>query len=220
MPESPEYLISRDRTREAQQVLTNLRGKKWDVGQELKAIRVRISGDGTTKSKLTISDFFLPHIFKPVFIAFSLMFFFQCSGINVMLMFAPQVFAAVTNIDKFLASVFLGLALFVSNGVTLVVAGKWPRRLMFLISSFGCSLTLAVMGLSYKFKDETDNCRNSSEYRSGGINATDICSYNIEWLPVVNSMIFIFVFNLGYGSLVWMTAVEILPSNIRNWTNG
>ena len=28
------------------------------------------------------------------------------------------------------------------------------------------------------------------------------------------------MFNIGYGSLVWMTATEILPAHIRSSTNG
>ena len=28
------------------------------------------------------------------------------------------------------------------------------------------------------------------------------------------------MFNIGYGSLVWMTATEILPAKIRSSTNG
>ena len=46
------------------------------------------------------------------------------------------------------------------------------------------------------------------------------CSYNIDWLPVLDSMIFIFAFNLGFGSMIWTTVVEILPPTIRSWTNG
>merc|ERR1719474_1023499 len=36
----------------------------------------------------------------------------------------------------------------------------------------------------------------------------------------VTLTVVLFVFNLGYGSLVWMTVVEILPAHIRNLTNG
>ena len=35
-----------------------------------------------------------------------------------------------------------------------------------------------------------------------------------------NCQVYIFMFNIGYGSLVWMTATEILPAKIRSSTNG
>ena len=225
MPESPVYLISKDKIEEAHKVLRRLRGKNWNVTKELTEIKKRTEGTGGLSRKTAIADFFLPHIIKPVAIAFTLMFFFQTSGINLMLTYAPQIFADVTNIDKFLANIFLGCALFASNTLTLLVAGKWPRRIMLLVSSLGCSVTLAVMGFSYQIKDWENACLNSSNLDSGDLfsNESEIriaCSYNLNWLPVLDSMIFIFVFNLGYGSLVWMTVVEVLPAHIRNFTNG
>jgi len=225
MPESPVYLISKDKIEEAHKVLRRLRGKNWNVTKELTEIKKRTGGTGSLSRKTAIADFFLPHIIKPVAIAFTLMFFFQTSGINLMLTYAPQIFADVTNIDKFLANIFLGCALFASNTLTLLVAGKWPRRIMLLVSSLGCSVTLAVMGFSYQIKDWENACLNSSNLDLGDLfsNESEIriaCSYNLNWLPVLDSMIFIFVFNLGYGSLVWMTVVEVLPAHIRNFTNG
>lgn len=135
-----------------------------------------------------------------------------------MLTYAPVVFGQVTDIDQFTANIYLGAALFASNGLTLLVAGRCPRRIMLLVSSLGCAITLAVMGVSYHLKDLEDNCKNSSSLNS--IEISSACSYNLDWLPVLDSMIFIFVFNLGYGSMVWITAVEILPAHIRNLTNG
>jgi len=222
MPESPVFLMSRDRVEDAHKVLRRLRGKDWNVTKELTEIKKRTEGTGPS-SRTTISDFFLPHIMKPVAIAFTLMFFFQTSGINLVLTFAPQIFADVTNIDQFLASIALGCALFASNTLTLLVAGKWPRRIMLLVSSLGCSVTLAVMGFSYQISDWEKACVNSSSFDSEDSILAEVeaaCSWNLNWLPVVDSMIFIFVFNLGYGSLVWMTVVEILPAHIRNLTNG
>jgi len=226
MPESPVYLVSKDKMEEAHRVLRRLRGEKWNVTQEITEIKRITEKTGNSSSRAAITDFFLPHIIKPVVIAFTLMFFFQTSGINLVLTFAPQIFADVTNIDKFLANIFLGCALFASNTLTLLVAGKWPRRMMLLVSSLGCSVTLAVMGLSYQIKDWEAQCSNlttSQNTPASDSSQTPIekdCLYNLNWLPILDSMIFIFVFNLGYGSLVWMTVVEILPAHIRNFTNG
>lgn len=226
MPESPVYLVSKNKMEEAHRVLRRLRGEKWNVTQEITEIKRITEKTGNSSSRAAITDFFLPHIIKPVVIAFTLMFFFQTSGINLVLTFAPQIFADVTNIDKFLANIFLGCALFASNTLTLLVAGKWPRRMMLLVSSLGCSVTLAVMGLSYQIKDWEAQCSNlttSQNTPASDSSQTPIekdCLYNLNWLPILDSMIFIFVFNLGYGSLVWMTVVEILPAHIRNFTNG
>ena len=138
-----------------------------------------------------------------------------------MLTYAPVVFGQVTDIDQFTANIYVGAALFASNGLTLLVAGRCPRRIMLLVSSLGCAVTLAVMGVSYHLKGLEDSCKNSLNSSLNSIEEiSNACSYNLDWLPVLDSMIFIFVFNLGYGNMVWITAVEILPAHISNLTNG
>merc|ERR1719347_1300488 len=48
----------------------------------------------------------------------------------------------------------------------------------------------------------------------------NFCSYGLGYLSIVDSMFYIFLFNLGYGTLVWMTVVEIIPPQIRSISNG
>ena len=106
---------------------------------------------------------------------------------------------------------------------------------MLLISSLGCSVTLAVMGVSYQIREWEEDCRKQNYSGLEKMNIlvrddeddldsssilTSLCSYDVDWLPVLNSMIFIFVFNIGYGSMIWMTVVEILPASMRIFTNG
>jgi len=224
IPESPVYLLSRNKLEQTHRVLRRLRGPQWDVVKEAMEIKRSIEGEGDGARPSLTRQFLDWEIVKPLLMAITLMFFFQTSGINLMLTYAPVVFGQVTNIDQFTANIYLGAALFASNGLTLLVAGRCPRRIMLLVSSLGCAITLAVMGVSYYLKDQEESCRNSSSLISAGdLNSPEIsgaCSYNLDWLPVLNSMIFIFVFNLGYGSMVWITVVEILPAHIRNLTNG
>ena len=225
IPESPAFYVSKMKMEEAQKQLRRLRGNSWDVVKESLEIKKNLKGDGDSKKSSTVRDFFHPHVLKPVTIATFLLFFFQLSGINLMLIFGPVVFSEVTDIDAFTANILLGLALFASNTLTLFIAGKCPRRIMLLVSSLGCAVTLAVMGVSYEVRDWEAECRNISAKLGPATNLTAeeaaaACSYNVDWLPVLDSMIFIFVFSLGYGSMVWITVVEMLPASIRTFTNG
>lgn len=264
MPESPVYLISKNKIEEAHRVLRHLRGPCWNVTKEINEIRKRNEGSGERAGRISISDCLQPSIYKPVLIAFTLMFFFQMSGVGLILTYAVTIFKEVSSIDKFLATIFLGTALFASNTLTLFLAGKFPRRMMLLASSFGVSVTLGVLGLCYQVMDwERDcvasvtDCVNTTLSSEGGRLTQQItescfqrnlsssqphlqalleeetvldismtqhikenCSYNLGYLSVVDSMVYIFMFNLGFGSLVWMTVVEILPAQIRSFTNG
>ena len=35
------------------------------------------------------------------------------------------------------------------------------------------------------------------------------------WLPLATLMVFIFVYNVGYGAMVFITAVELLPTRVK-----
>ncbi len=42
---------------------------------------------------------------------------------------------------------------------------------------------------------------------------------SLGWLPVALLMNYIFFFNLGYGSMIWITVAEILPIHVRSVAN-
>ena len=125
IPESPVYYVSRQRMEDAHKSLRRLRGRSWNVEKEASDIRNTITAgnEEATKKTSIIHDFFQPHVVKPLVTAIFLMFFFQTSGINVIMIFAPQIFTEVTDYDKFTANIFCGLALFTSNTLTLIIAG-------------------------------------------------------------------------------------------------
>jgi len=256
MPESPVFLLSRERVDEAHRVLRKLRGPNWNVSKEVKDIQKCAEGSGTEARNFMLGDLLNPTIFKPLIIAFSLMFFFQMSGIGLMITYAINIFKEVTSVDNFLATIFLGTALFISNIVTMAVAGKFPRRFMMLASSFGVALTLAILGFCFQVREWEKHCftdinvcvdltqgENSTvseihasqcELVQGTVEYSNLifndsnkelilksyCSYNLGFLAIIDSMLYIFLFNLGYGTLVWMTVIEIIPPQIRSVSNG
>lgn len=59
---------------------------------------------------------------------------------------------AESSIDKFMATIFFGLALLKSNIITLLIANKMPRRLMLLTSAAGISVALIVLGVYFHLK--------------------------------------------------------------------
>jgi len=223
MPESPVYLIAKNKEESAFSALRKLRGPRWNVSKEVADIRRSIQSANTGGKKISIHDWVQPSTIKPLLVAFTLMFFFQMSGINIMLQYAITVFGQVGNLDMFLSQILLGCALFASNTLTLIIAGKLPRRVMLLACSLGLSISLAVMGVCYQIDDWQTECFNEAKTNNSEneeIELTLQCSYGLGLLPIVTAMVYIFMFNIGYGSLVFMTAAEILPAHIRSSTNG
>jgi len=217
LPESPVFLLSRKREGSARAALKRLRGSDWDVGKELEDIQANLDAAGKNKSKnrLSFSAFTERKVLFPVFISFMLIFLMNMSGISVIMSYTVQIFqSANSSIDAFTATVYLGVALLVSNLLTVLLAHKLPRRLMLMISSLGIAATLAVMGLTYQIKDWETDCQNRTIQPTE--NTESECSYgNLGWLPLATLMMYIFVFNLGFGAMVFITASEILPPHAR-----
>ncbi len=148
---------------------------------------------------------------------------------------------------SFQATILVGIALLVSNIITLFAATKMPRRCMLILSSLGISLALIAMGVYFYLKTlEKTEClmndlvANHSSSNSNNLllssasaeslkseaaeanltDSTNNCpatyTEDIGWLPMFILMIYILFFNLGYGAMIWITVVEILPLHIRS----
>jgi len=207
MPESPSYLVSKGKVEQAHSVLRRLRGPRWNVTQEVAEISRSLQTENPNERKVSLGDWLEPSCIRPLLIAFILMFFFQMSGINLMLMFAITIFGQVGQLDAFLSQILVGSALFASNTLTLVVAGKLPRRVMLLTCSLGLSVTLAIMGLCYQLDDwekscikelqDLNSCNTSNATLCSEESLRTSCSYGLGLLPIITAMVYIFMFNIG-----------------------
>ena len=80
-------------------------------------------------------DFWARGVLRPFLIALALMFFLQFTGINIILNNTPNIFRlAGSTIHASLATIIVGVALLLSNTLTVIVADKMPRRIMLLLS--------------------------------------------------------------------------------------
>ena len=112
IPESPVYLIHTEQIETAHKTLRVLRGPRWNVTKELTDIKV--ASEGRETYHVRIQDFFSAIVWKPFLIALTLMFFFQFSGINVILQYTVDIFqSADSSVEEFqvriLFEYYLGL---------------------------------------------------------------------------------------------------------------
>ena len=89
----------------AHKILRVLRGPRWNVTKELTDIKVALEGRETYNVRLR--DFASATVWKPFLIALSLMFFFQFSGINVILHYTVDIFqSADSSVEEFQVNIF------------------------------------------------------------------------------------------------------------------
>jgi len=215
IPESPVFLITTNQIDRAHKVLRILRGPRWNITAELTDIKnAQDVHKQQDKRSVRPRDFCAVGVLKPFLIALALMFFLQFTGINVILNYTPNIFKlAGSTIDEFLATIIVGVALLMSNTLTIIVADKMPRRLMLLLSAFGISATLIGIGVFMHLKSLEEECINENTSRG---NTTlpqpevttqvslslpqslaedcQIYTQNLGWLPMLLAMLYIFFF--------------------------
>ena len=105
IPEIPVYLIHTEQIETAHRVLRILRGPHWDITKELTDIKVASEGRDREQYKVTCGDFLSSTVLIPFLICLTLMFFFQFSGINVILQYTVDIFkSADSSVEEFQVS--------------------------------------------------------------------------------------------------------------------
>ena len=110
VPESPFYLVGKDREEDALKSLVRLRGSTFDVNSEFKDLK-RSYKNQTASSSFSYTKLFTEDIyFKPFIVVLVLMFNQQFSGINAVYMNLKPIFLqAGSQLDAGLSSFIISI---------------------------------------------------------------------------------------------------------------
>lgn len=208
-PESPRWLMDHDRSDEALKVLAQLhsRGDKQDpwVQAEFEQIQAAIAEERSHPA-VTFKDIFTERAnFRPTFLAISLQFSVQMTGVSAIQYFAPQIYRQV-GVSTADALKYQGIGYVfstVAQAMTVLLTDRIGRRWPLILGNVACSLcfvvTTAVMA---RFNDVGPDTQNS-----------------LLWLFLVFGWFFQFAFSFTAGSLSWIIPSEIFK-NPRVRTKG
>lgn len=186
MPETPLYLVSKNRNEDAIKSLKWLRGEHCDYMEELNAlqsqhlerIKNKVSIWRSLKRRATV---------KALTIIVGLMLFLQLSGINIVIFYIGFIFnAAHIDLTTEVAIILIGIVQVLSTFVASMIVDKAGRRVLLLISISIMAICKIVLG-TYFFMSSND--------------PTTV--ENLGWLPVAAVGLYIIVFSLGFGPIPW-----------------
>lgn len=185
LPQSPRWLISKNRIESAKAVL-----KLINPGKNTEHLIEKIrTGSGTVQSGETI---FMKKYRFPLILAFLIALFNQLSGINAFLYYAPRIFeeAGLAQNTALLSSVGIGVVnlLFTLLGVMLI--DRLGRKTLMLYGSFGYILSLSMVTAAFYFD-------------WGGISVP------------LSLFVFIASHAVGQGAVIWVYISEIFPNHLR-----
>jgi len=187
IPRSPRWLVKKQRTLEAREVLKATGEPNYD--RQLQEIAASIDAEhGHADEPLFSAKYKFP-----IFLAVSIAFFNQFSGINAVLYYANDIFAAagLNRLSTFSQSIYIGLANLVGTAAGMLLIDKIGRKSLLLIGAAGTFVCLLFTALI--FSSGTDQGR-------------------VVWLLVT----FICLFALSQGAVIWVYISEIFPTQVRS----
>ncbi|AXC12084.1 Arabinose-proton symporter [Acidisarcina polymorpha] len=187
IPRSSRWLVTQDRIDEARQVL-ELMGSpnSW---AELKEIVDSIHTERAHRSEPLFSWKYR----KPIFLATTIGMFNQLSGINAILYYLNDIFAAAGfgRVSGDLQAVAIGATNLVATLLAITVIDKLGRKRLLLFGSVGTAVCLA--GVAYVFFVNSHQAL-------------------LVWLL----MAYIAFFAVSQGAVIWVYINEVFPTKVRS----
>ena len=190
MPETPRWLMSKGREKEAKKVLDRIEDPEF-VDASMAAMKSDIAIDRNQEGFRAI---FKPWLRNALIIAVGIMFFQQFVGINTVIYYSPKIFLAAGFQGAeaaIAASVIVGAVNVFFTIVSLFVIDKLGRRKLYFIGLSGIFVALTCMGLGFMLPGAG------------------------KWFLVISMLFYIAFFAISLGPLGWLMVTEVFPTKVR-----
>jgi sugar porter (SP) family MFS transporter len=186
IPNSPRWLAVKGRLDDAHKVLRSIGIS--DVTAELDAYIAQHAANGGRRARLSWKRYA-----KPMLLAIAIAGFNQLSGINAILYYLNDIFAAAgfAKVSADLQSVIIGATNLAFTLLALSVIDRFGRKTLLIVGSFGLIASLAATAF---------------------IQLTGTHQDMLLWMLVL----FIASFAFSQGSVIWVYISEIFPTEVRS----
>ncbi len=197
LPETPRWLVSKDRDEEARRVLTRTRTED-EVESELQEIRRTEEEEG---EQAGYRELFAPWVRPMLVVGIGLAVFQQFVGINTVIYYAPTIIKAtgLANVATLLATVGIGVVNVLMTIVAILVIDRVGRKPLLLIGLAGMTVSLVILGAAFAFS---------------GLSGI------ISWITLAGLMLYIASFAVSFGPILWVMLPEIFPLKARGTGTG
>lgn len=199
LPESPRWLIKRDRTDEARSVLLKARDRDSDIDREITEIKEDLAQE---RSAPGWRAFRARSMRWPLAIGIGLAILQQVTGINTVIYYAPTIFLSAgfhSASASILATAGVGVVNVLLTIVALRIIDRAGRRALLLTGTAGMAVSLFVFALGFAYGGALPGFR---------------------WIAVLSVMAYVGFFAIGLGPIFWLLISEIFPLGVRGRAMG
>jgi SP family arabinose:H+ symporter-like MFS transporter len=189
VPESPRWLVEKDRSQDALEVLARVSGRAAAL-TELRQIEETVAGESGS-----LVELFQPGLRRALGIAVSLAILQQVTGINTVLFYGSVIFkehvGTGSDTSAIFANVLVGLVNVLATIVALSMIDKLGRRPLLMFSSGAMAVGQLALGLAF------------------------LSPHPPAALVLGIMLVCAASFAVGLGPGVWVVLSEIFPTRIR-----
>lgn len=189
VPESPRWLVQKNRKDEAFEVLKRINGE-YAAFDEIEAIDKSIASEKSGSYK----ELFSPQVKPILWIGILLAVFSQVTGINSIMYYAPVIFKSMGlgTDSALMQTITIGGINFLFTLVAIKWIDKWGRRKLLIGGAAGMFVSLLVITIAFFFKKFEG------------------------YLILVFILTYIASFAASIGPVSWVVISEIFPNKLRS----
>jgi len=191
LSESPRWLLSRDREKDAREALKRILKNK-DIEKEIAEIRKSLA-----KKTGSWREVALPWVRPALIVGIVMAFFQQATGINTIIYYAPTIFEFAgfeSHKVAILATVGVGTVNVFMTLVAIWLIDRLGRKPLLYAGLIGMAISLSVVGWSFH---------------------TGATSDAMKILTVASIVGYVASFAISLGPIFWLIIAEIYPLEIR-----
>uniref|UniRef100_A0A6B2L2Y5 Major facilitator superfamily (MFS) profile domain-containing protein n=1 Tax=Arcella intermedia TaxID=1963864 RepID=A0A6B2L2Y5_9EUKA len=190
IPESPRWLIAKNRISEAKSIL-----KKLFPNSEVQAEVDKITTLLLVQQSSHWSDILCPKpsVGRMLLMGLGVHFFQQMAGMEIIGFYSPTILAKANITDTHtivLAMIGMTLVKILFIFVALVLMDRVGRKILLLVGTAGLCVSLCSLGLSFQYP------------------------LSVAW-PIISQYLFVAFFSIGYGPVSLVLSSELYPLRIR-----
>ncbi|MCI1984386.1 MAG: sugar porter family MFS transporter [Bifidobacteriaceae bacterium] len=203
LPESPRYLVMKERYEEATKILGEVTG---EANPKAKVLEIAKTLKADMGSRPHLSDL-RGHALglKPVvWVGIGIALFQQISGVNVVMFYDSSLWQMVglTEQQSLNATLIRTAMSLIATIIGMLLIDRVGRRRLLRIGSAGMAIFLAIIALGFA----VGNTGTNTALHLVGI---------WPWVVIGGSYIFFFIFSATWGIAMWVVIGEVFPNSIR-----